>query len=122
MTGHRFRELRMEWGYSAREIAEHFGRSTSFVYKLERYGNREIPKRWAKALCEFLGIDWEEEEKKNAKVVLEDDFDKMVDEMIKEAEEMGIDMGEETEDGYYIPPKWTREIVGEMLERKLKKK
>jgi len=60
MTGHRFKELRKEWGYSAREIAEQFGRSTSFVYKLERYGDREIPKRWAKALCEFLGIDWEE--------------------------------------------------------------
>ncbi len=67
MTGHRFKELRKEWGYSAREIAEHFGRSTSFVYKLERYGNREIPKRWAKALCEFLGIDWEEENEREEK-------------------------------------------------------
>ncbi len=67
MTGKRFRELRKEWGYSAREIAEHFGRSVSFVYKLERYGEREIPKRWAKELCEFLGIDWKEMEEEEAR-------------------------------------------------------
>jgi transcriptional regulator with XRE-family HTH domain len=55
MTGRELKRYRMIAGFTAREFAEHINMSTSFVYTLENYFDKEIPPRREQDFIDFIG-------------------------------------------------------------------
>lgn len=55
MTGRELKRYRDIAGFTAREFAEHINMSTSFVYTLENYFDKEIPPRREQDFIDFTG-------------------------------------------------------------------